>query len=86
MSEEQEKQIVENNYVSMKKIKGQDEDWIYTIKHGAVTVQINKEKAEFICRMLADWLGFSVEKNTVISDDLFLNLATRFPDECVLKN
>lgn len=66
MRAEREKQIVENNYVSMKKIKGQDEDWIYTIRHGAVTVQINKEKAEFICRMLADWLGFSVEKKEIV--------------------
>jgi hypothetical protein len=54
--------IIENNYVNMKRMKAHNGEMVYTFGHGAVTVQINKEKAEFICRMLADWLGFEVEK------------------------
>ncbi len=59
-------QIVENNYVNMRRMKAYNGEMIYTVKHGAVTVQINKEKAEFICRMLADWLGFDVEKKEIL--------------------
>ena len=61
-----EKEIVENNFVSMKRIKSQNGEMIYTVGHGMVTMQLNKEKAEFICRMLADWLELDVEKKEMI--------------------
>lgn len=61
------KKIVENNFVSMKRIKGQNGEMIYTIGHGMVTMQLNKEKAEFICKMLADWLELDVEKKGMIT-------------------
>ena len=59
-------QVTENNYINMKRMRTINKEWIYTIKHGFVTVQINKEKAEFICRMLADWLGFEVVNKEII--------------------
>lgn len=37
---------------------------IYVIQVGVLSVQINTEKAEFLCRMLANWLGFElIEKD-----------------------
>jgi len=61
------KKIVENNFVSMKRIKSPNGEMIYTVGHGMVTMQLNKEKAEFICRMLADWLELDVEKKGIVA-------------------
>ena len=65
-NENKEIQVVENNYINMKRMKTVSKEWIYTIKHGILTIQINEEKAEFICRMLADWLGFELVKKEVV--------------------
>lgn len=62
----EDKKIVENNFVKMRRMKGQNGEMIYTVGHGMVTMQINKDKAEFICRMLADWLDLNVEKKEMI--------------------
>lgn len=60
-------QVIENNFVNMKRMKAHNGEMIYTVRHGAVTVQLNREKAEFICRMLADWLELDVEKKEMMS-------------------
>ena len=59
-------QLVENNYINMRRIKSVKGELIYTVKHGAVTIQIDKEKAEFVCRMLANWLGLDVENKEIM--------------------
>ena len=60
-------QVVENNFINMKRMKAHNGEMIYTVKHGAVTVQLNRDKAEFICRMLASWLELDVEKKEVMN-------------------
>jgi len=62
----EKKELNENNFIRMKRMKTVNKEMIYTLGHGAVTIQINKEKAEFICRMLADWLGFEIEKKEIM--------------------
>jgi hypothetical protein len=59
-------QIVGNQYIQMQMIPSINKEMIYTIKHGAVTMQINEEKAVFICERLADWLGCKVVKKEII--------------------
>ena len=52
----------QSEYVNMRRLNGANGK-TYVIKIGLVAIQFGKEKAEFICRMLADWLGFElVEK------------------------
>jgi len=58
--------VEELEYVNMRKIKSANGEMTYTIKHGAITIQMSKEKTEFICRMLASWLGFEIVKKETL--------------------
>lgn len=61
-----ELEVVENNFVNMRRIKAPGGQMIYTVKHGPVMIQLSRDKAEFICRMLADWLDLDVEKKEIM--------------------
>lgn len=47
-------------YVHIKRLNGLDGKKVFIVKVGVVGIQVNAEKAEYICRMLASWLGFEV--------------------------
>ncbi|MDC7250329.1 MAG: hypothetical protein PQJ49_10470 [Sphaerochaetaceae bacterium] len=48
-----------NEYVNMKRLN-RNKTTVFVLRIGLVSLQFNKEKAEFILRMLADWLGFEL--------------------------
>lgn len=60
MSAEQKKpkvvQITGNNYIHMENLKEVGGELVYTIRNGALVMQLNKESAELICTTLKEWL------------------------------
>ncbi|WP_320034823.1 hypothetical protein [Halarcobacter sp.] len=45
--------------ISIKKINQKDKP-LFVLKVGTVGIQVNRAKAEFICRLLATYLGLEV--------------------------
>lgn len=58
MSKKEQKvvQITGNNYIHMENLKTVNNEPVYTIRNGALVMQINKESAELICTTLKEWL------------------------------
>ncbi len=60
MSAEQKEQkivqIVGNNFIHMENLKTVNEELVYTIKNGALEIQLNKESAELVYITLQEWL------------------------------
>ena len=49
-------QITGNNYIHMENLKEVGGELVYTIRKGALVMQLNKESAELICTTLKEWL------------------------------
>lgn len=52
--------------INMQKLN-QEGKKIFVIKNGTIGMQLSEEKAEFVCYMLANWLGLSVTKKQEVS-------------------
>lgn len=48
--------ITGNNYIHMENLKEVGGELVYTIRNGALVMQLNKESAELICTTLKEWL------------------------------
>ncbi len=58
MSKEEKKvvQITGNNYIHMENLKEVGGELVYTIRNGALVMQLNKESAELVYTTLQEWL------------------------------
>lgn len=45
--------------ICVKRLRVEDKQ-IYTVKHGEIGIQIDEEKAEYVCRTLALFMGLSI--------------------------
>ncbi len=64
MSAEQKEQkvvqIIGLQSLQMEMLQTTNKETVFTIKHGALAIQIDEVKAQFVCEHLADWLGLEV--------------------------
>lgn len=49
-------EIVGNGFIHMENLKTVNNELVYTIRNGALVMQLNKESAELICTTLKEWL------------------------------
>ena len=57
-----ENNLIKNRFIFVKRIKATSGEMVYTVKNGLLTIQMDKQEAESVCRQLASLLQLDVEK------------------------
>lgn len=85
MSAEQKKpkvvQIEGTGFIHMENLKTVNDELVYTIRAGAITIQLNKENAEYVCSRLKLWLEEDDEetKLRILKTKANINSSKKFP-------